>query len=316
MPADLSIDIAIPAYKPTWFRECLRSALEQTYPIRKVLIADDRDDDQIREIVAEFNDARIRYHKNHTRQGLVGNYCRLAQLSDAQWLKYLDDDDILVPDAVENLASIVHANDNIAIVFGNSLDFFEGERPVDQGLNLPECIPGAVYFLDYYPRIPITLFSRILIRTTIVDAFNPLQIDTGMISFDELIGLLSTLEGNVGFQRKPVCKHRLNPIGYSKISDVNLLKRDLDFILIPYRAAKESESFPRKALERWKFRMLHKAFRGTYAKLLKEKNYPGFEAYYAFSREISAGAARRSLLNMKVLKRFLKYKTSAAIHVL
>ena len=59
------ISVIIPVYNvEEYLRECIDSVLNQTYQNWELLIVDDCSTDKTDEIVASFNDGRIRYFKN------------------------------------------------------------------------------------------------------------------------------------------------------------------------------------------------------------------------------------------------------------
>ena len=45
------------------------------------------------------------------------------ELSTSEWLKFLDDDDVLIDDAVSKLIRLVKSHENITIAFGGNISF-------------------------------------------------------------------------------------------------------------------------------------------------------------------------------------------------
>jgi glycosyltransferase involved in cell wall biosynthesis/predicted SAM-dependent methyltransferase len=100
------VSILITAYKSTFFRESLESALHQTYPNFEVIVCDDSSENEIRKIIDEYvpKDKRIRYIKNKTNMGGRKNYIQAFKLAKGEFIKYLNDDDRLHPECVERMA--------------------------------------------------------------------------------------------------------------------------------------------------------------------------------------------------------------------
>jgi glycosyltransferase involved in cell wall biosynthesis len=89
------VTIQIPTYnQEQYIAQSLGSCLAQDYPNLEIVVADDCSTDRTREIVEGFNDPRIRYFRNHTNLGRVGNYRKaLYEYSTGDWVVNLDGDD-------------------------------------------------------------------------------------------------------------------------------------------------------------------------------------------------------------------------------
>ena len=113
-----TVTIAIPAYSPRYFEATLTSAQAQTYPHLDILICDDSADDQIAQIVerrAAQGGPPLRYVRNATRLRGRGNYRQCLDMAQGDYLKYLNDDDLLHPDCVARLASAFERAPNITL---------------------------------------------------------------------------------------------------------------------------------------------------------------------------------------------------------
>lgn len=97
------VTIAIPAYNPQFFQPALQSALNQTYAPLEVIICDDSGGDEIRQLVDACEvpaTTRLRYVRNPHRLGFQGNLLACAQEATGEFLKFLCDDDQLLPECV------------------------------------------------------------------------------------------------------------------------------------------------------------------------------------------------------------------------
>lgn len=107
-PADRSrlplVSILIPAYNPRFLDAALRSALDQTYPNTEIVVCNDNPGSDVGEIVERFQGEReIRYYEQEKNLGAVANYIRCFGLAEGEYVKYLNDDDILHPDCVRRM---------------------------------------------------------------------------------------------------------------------------------------------------------------------------------------------------------------------
>jgi glycosyltransferase involved in cell wall biosynthesis len=108
---------------PTWngagyLAETLRSALAQTEPDFELLVVDDASTDETLKVVAAFGDSRIRVHRNERRLGLPGNWNRCLQHAQGEFVKFLFQDDLLAPTAVERLLAALRAVPGASLAFG------------------------------------------------------------------------------------------------------------------------------------------------------------------------------------------------------
>lgn len=98
------VSIMIPAYRAAFFRAALQSALAQTYRETEIIVCDDSEREEIEAIVRECDAAaRVRYVRNPARLGGRGNYRQGLALAQGEFVKYLNDDDVLMPECVERL---------------------------------------------------------------------------------------------------------------------------------------------------------------------------------------------------------------------
>ena len=78
--------------------ESIKSILEQTYENFELLILDDGSTDKTRNIVEEFNDARIRFFQNKQNLGLTKSLNILLKKSNGKYIARQDADDISLKD--------------------------------------------------------------------------------------------------------------------------------------------------------------------------------------------------------------------------
>jgi glycosyltransferase involved in cell wall biosynthesis len=100
------VSIAIPASNPRYFLESLDSAIRQTYPHTEIVICDDSEGDAIPAMAtSRAGRAAIRYEKNPQRLRTRRNYEKCLALARGEYVKFLNDDDVLEPECVDRLLS-------------------------------------------------------------------------------------------------------------------------------------------------------------------------------------------------------------------
>ena len=164
-----TISVIVPVYKgERYLEECVRSILAQTFTDIELILLEDGSPDQSGEMCDRLvkEDSRIRViHKKN--EGINATRCRGAQEARGEWVSFVDDDDTLPVDALENLMTCAQDTD---IVVG----YPEVPQHKDE-LSLDECrqwmITGG--------RIPPTPWGKLYRRTLLTpDIFNfPREID-------------------------------------------------------------------------------------------------------------------------------------------
>jgi len=115
------ITIAITVYSRREFvLEAVRSALNQTVPVRVMVVEDCGPDATLRDlIVGEFGQ-RIEYFRNPRNRGLFDNWNACLEYCATPWLSILHDDDLLHPHFVEAMLALAKAAPGRALYFGRS----------------------------------------------------------------------------------------------------------------------------------------------------------------------------------------------------
>ena len=104
------VTIGIPTYNRSKFlRRCLKNVLLQTYKDFVIAVSDNNSDDDTEQVVKEFQktDNRISYYKQKENIGLLGNIVHGQKNFKTPYYCLLQDDDLLFPDALENLVNAI-----------------------------------------------------------------------------------------------------------------------------------------------------------------------------------------------------------------
>lgn len=112
------ITVGIPAYKAMFLSQAIASVLAQTFTDFELLISDDCPDDSVRAVVDGFRDPRIRLIAG-PRRGLVANSAHLWAHATCDLLKYVYDDDFLLPFALEALRAALDTNPEATYAFSH-----------------------------------------------------------------------------------------------------------------------------------------------------------------------------------------------------
>jgi SAM-dependent methyltransferase/GT2 family glycosyltransferase len=111
-----TVSILIPAFNPEYLGRALLSAQRQTFEDIEILVGDDTADGTLAEIVARTGDPRVRY-LHHGFQGGRHNTQRLWAQAEGKYVKWLFDDDLLMPESVQVLVNALEAHPQSALAF-------------------------------------------------------------------------------------------------------------------------------------------------------------------------------------------------------
>lgn len=113
-----SVSILIPAYKTRYLDQALVSARQQTYKDIEILVGDDTSDGKARPIVELHanQDPRVRYFHHGFADGFKNSF-GLWHKAQGRYIKWLFDDDVLLPGSVERLVDALQQQPEAILAF-------------------------------------------------------------------------------------------------------------------------------------------------------------------------------------------------------
>lgn len=78
--------------------QAIESILSQTFSDFEFIIINDGSSDDTDEVVAHYNDSRIRYYRNDRNRGIAFSRNRAASLARGKYIMIMDDDDRSFPE--------------------------------------------------------------------------------------------------------------------------------------------------------------------------------------------------------------------------
>lgn len=114
------VSICIPNYnKAKYVGNAIQSALNQTFEDLEVIVIDNCSTDNSWEIINSFSDSRLMKIRNTENVGMVGNFELALSRATGEYRTFLSSDDMLFPDAIQKLFSMLSKESGVAYVFGN-----------------------------------------------------------------------------------------------------------------------------------------------------------------------------------------------------
>ena len=108
----------------TYLREALDSILAQNYPKLDIIAIDDGSTDATAETLQTY--AQINYHYQENA-GVAAARNRAVEIASGEWLAFLDQDDVWLPNKLEQQINFVEPNPQLEIVLGQQSVFLDNE---------------------------------------------------------------------------------------------------------------------------------------------------------------------------------------------
>ncbi|WP_409485172.1 glycosyltransferase family 2 protein [Arsenicicoccus dermatophilus] len=113
------VSVVVPTYRrPHLLREALASATGQSLTDLEILVCDNAAESATREVVQSFADDRLHYVPRPTNLGMIGNALDGFRQARGTYVVKLDDDDALLPDALERLVGALERRPDATVAFG------------------------------------------------------------------------------------------------------------------------------------------------------------------------------------------------------
>lgn len=128
------VTIAIPAYKGRYLKQAIDSALAQTCRDIELVIVDDRSPDHLADIIAGYDDTRIRYFVNERNIGSrdpAANWNKCLEYARGEFFALLCDDDLYEPGFVEELLALAAGYPGCAVFRARAKVIGAGGETVD-----------------------------------------------------------------------------------------------------------------------------------------------------------------------------------------
>jgi glycosyl transferase family 2 len=111
------ITVGIPTFnRADLLSQAIASVLEQTYPNFRLIVSDNASTDETQALVASVSDPRLEYVRAETNIGMIGNFNRVIELAETEFLMLLPDDDRLYPDYLGAVVDVLERNPRVGLV--------------------------------------------------------------------------------------------------------------------------------------------------------------------------------------------------------
>lgn len=110
------ISIGVPTYnRANYLNKSIKSCLNQTYDNIEILVYDNASTDNTKEIIASFQDSRVKYFRHNNLINPIDNWNSCFKTSTGYYFTYISDDDLLKPRYIEKLFELSQSYPNASL---------------------------------------------------------------------------------------------------------------------------------------------------------------------------------------------------------
>jgi glycosyltransferase involved in cell wall biosynthesis len=230
------VSILIPAYNSEeWITQTIRSAMAQTWPRKEIIVVDDGSKDNTAAVARRFASKEVTVVSTQN-QGSAAARNHALQLSQGDYIQWLDADDLLSPGKIESQLAALRGVQNQRILLSSSWAFFNyrTERARFIESSLWHDLSPAEWLLRKMNENLHMQTSTWLTSRELAEAAGPW--DTRLVSDDDGEYFCRVLMASEGTRFVPEAKvfYRITPSA-SRVSHIGMSDRKKDAMLLSMR---------------------------------------------------------------------------------
>ena len=219
MKATPLFSFIMPAYKRQFLAKAIEGILAQTYDDFELVVVNDASPENLREVVADYDDQRLRYEENAENIGgrdLVANWNHCLQFARGEYVILATDDDVIEPTYLEDAACLLRKYPDVNLLRQGVRKIGPNGEPLEYEL-FPKDHLTASEFAYYWGCCGlISCISNFVFRREVLLA------QGGFVSFPH--AHYSDVATALAMSRNGVACVQVYNLGF-RMSDINLSNR-------------------------------------------------------------------------------------------
>jgi glycosyltransferase involved in cell wall biosynthesis len=139
-----TVSILIPTFnRAHYVGDAITSALKQTLTDTEVIVVDDGSSDRTPEIIAAFDDPRLRLVRHEINRGIPETRNTALAAARGQYIAWLDSDDVARPTRIRKQVDFLRDNPIIAMV-GSAAGKMNADGTPKKGIRMPPLSPPMI----------------------------------------------------------------------------------------------------------------------------------------------------------------------------
>jgi glycosyltransferase involved in cell wall biosynthesis len=219
------ISVGLPAYKTEFLERSIESILNQTYSDFELIIVDDHSPEDVKGIVNQFNDDRIRYFRNEKNLGmpyLTDNWNECLKYANGEYFVLFSDDDIYEPDFLEELMLLATKYPNTELFHCRVAVINEDDEVINLSPLCPEYESGLDFIWHRVNGKRLQFAPDFMCRTEKlreIGGFHEIPLAWGS---DDITWFKIAVNSNVAYSSKVLCAWRLSEFNISSSGNINV----------------------------------------------------------------------------------------------
>lgn len=202
----------------TTLEEAIESALRQTFTNWELLVWDDRSTDGSAAIVSSFTDPRIRYLLAPEDVPLGQARDQAIREARGEWLAFLDQDDLWLPDKLELQLALADESPDAALIYGRALSFSARMRDRDYDKKHEyAALPEGDIFMTLVADCCYIAMSSAMIRKSAIESVGGIPHNIHITpDYFLYLGLTSSYPARA--VQQVICRYRLHETNTSNFT--------------------------------------------------------------------------------------------------
>ena len=218
----ISFSFVMPAYKARYLFQAIESILNQSYRHLELIIVNDASPENIKDIVDQFSDIRIKYIENEKNIGgndLVANWNHCISYANNDYIILATDDDSFEPDFLYEAVKLIKKYPSINLIRSGVKKLNNNNQIIDIEFPLKEFMNSREFTLCWAKGYMISCVSNYIFKR------NKLIESGGFISFplahfSDDATALTIAENGVANIPKNCTNFRVSEINLSNKDDI------------------------------------------------------------------------------------------------
>lgn len=234
----MKISVAMATYNgEKYIKEQLDTILNQTVPVDEIIVSDDGSKDSTLDIVKSLNDPRIKIITGNPRPGYCGNFEYALKHTTGDIIFLADQDDIWMPEKVEENLRVFQEFPNIELVMTNGILIDKDGKTLDGPFNLhiSEKESLKLHQDDYLSTSVYACLANgmcMCMKNRLLDSILPFP--DSKVCHDRWIAFCAMLNDCAYYLNLPLVKYRIHDTNTSMHGNISLRQRYVRLICAAY----------------------------------------------------------------------------------
>lgn len=271
------INIIITTYnRSNYLEKAIESCLLQDYEYYDIIVVDNASTDDTELIMSKyFVNTKVRYYRNSTNLGMIGNYKKaIYDYVDGDWFIILSDDDYYIDNTYLSAAmKLAEKNHNMCLIHAKRKIHYKNTNTiVEMNKELPEVVDGKWMLLNYTLNEKCnTTFPTVLFKTNIAKPLNMFHVND-IVGSDMIEQMRMLLLGDVGFVDKFAVMYLVHDSNISYNMTIKQYISTIKGIDIVCSDAKDQNIIPINKLKYWRNEIINLYLMGVFRQAYKNKS--------------------------------------------